>query len=82
MTRKTWTTDSQEEWLNARIETFLKAHQSKTLSKDFFPVVVKEFRDNWPVLPLTPEEIASGPTVEKAMKDKRQKYDQVCSSIF
>ena len=82
MTRKSWTTNSQEEWLKARIEEFLKAHQKKTISKEFFPVVVKEFRDQWPVPPLTTAETAAEPTVEKAMKVKRQKYDQVHSSIF
>ena len=74
---KTWTTDSQEEWLKARIDAFLKAHQNKKLSKEFFPVVVKEFRDQWPVPALTTEEIAAEPTVERALVVKRQKYDQV-----
>ena len=82
MTRKAWTTDSQEEWLKARIEPFLKAHQNKTLSKEFFPIVVKEFREKWPLPPLTSEEIASGPTVEQATKNKRNKYDQVCSTTL
>lgn len=77
MTRKAWTTDSQEEWLKARIEPFLKAHQNKTLSKEFFPLVVKEFREQWPVPALTSEETAAGPTVEQAVKKKRHKYDQV-----
>jgi hypothetical protein len=77
MTRKRWTTDSQEEWLKARIAAFLEAHQKKTVSKDFFPIVMKEFRDQWPVPPLTTEETAAEPTVEQAMKIKRQKYDQV-----
>jgi hypothetical protein len=79
MTRKRWTTEIQEEWLKARIEAFLEAHQKKTLSKEFFPVVVKEFRDQWPVLPLTAEETAEG-SAEQAMKAKRLKYDQVRSA--
>jgi hypothetical protein len=82
MTRKPWTTKPQEEWLNARTEAFLQANQNKTLSKEFFPLVVKEFRDQWPVLPLTPEETAAEPTLERAMKVKRQKYDQVRSAIL
>jgi hypothetical protein len=82
MTRKAWTTDSQEEWLKARIEPFLKAHQNKTLSKEFFPLIVKEFREQWPVPPLTSEETAAGPTVEQATKNKRNKYDQVCSATL
>jgi hypothetical protein len=82
MTRKRWTTDSQDEWLKARIAAFLEAHQKKKLSKDFFPVVVKEFRDQWPVAPLTAAESAAGPNAEQALKVKRQKYDQVRSAIF
>ena len=78
MTRKRWTTDSQEVWLKARIEGFIKAHHDKTLSKEFLPVVVKQFRDLWPVPPLTTEE-AADTTVELAMKNKHQKYDQVQS---
>ena len=79
MTRKRWTTDSQEEWLKARIEGFIKAHHDKTLSKEYLPAIVKEFRDLWPVPPLTTEEAAADTTVELAMKTKRQKYDQVRS---
>lgn len=82
MTCKRWTTDIQEEWLKARIAVFLKAHQKKLLSKDFFPVVVKEFRDQWPVPPLTAVETAAETTAEQAMKVKSQKYDQVWSVFF
>jgi hypothetical protein len=68
MTRKRWTTDSQEEWLKARIEGFIKAYHDKTLSKEFLPVVIKEFRDLWPVPPLTTEE-AADTTVESQWKE-------------
>lgn len=79
MTCKPWTTETQEEWLKAWIATFLEAHQIKTLSKEFFPAVVKEFHDKWQVLPLTDKETAAESKPEQAMKIKRQKYDQVWS---
>jgi hypothetical protein len=82
MTRKPWTSDSQEQWLKARIDTYLKAHQDKSLSKEFFPQVEKDFCDQWPVPQPTAEEIAAMSTVEQAKKVKCKKYDQVCSSIF
>lgn len=82
MTRKRWTTDRQEEWLKARIDAFLKAHQKNTLTKEFFPLVVKEFRDQWPVPPLTAEETDAAPIAEQGLKAKRKKYDQVRYSMF
>jgi hypothetical protein len=82
MTRKHWATDRQEEFLKARIAAFLEAHQKKKLSKDFFPVVVNQFRDQWPVPPLTTEDIAAGANTEQATKAKREKYDQVRLAIL
>ena len=77
MTRKTWTTDAQLAWLQERKPTFIEALQNKTLSKEFFPMVVKEFREKWPVDPATVEEIANTQSAEHADKIKRDKYDQV-----
>jgi hypothetical protein len=79
---KVLATASQEEWLKARKAAFLTAHQKKTLSKEFFPNVLKEFREQWPVPPLTPEETAAEANLEQAMKGKCQKYDQVRLAIL
>ena len=76
MTRKTWTTTEQEEWLKSQIQAFLKAHQNNTL-KTFFPPIIKEFRDKWPVDPLSDQEIEASTSVEQAKKEKRDKYDKV-----
>jgi hypothetical protein len=77
MTRSTWATEEQDVWLKSRIAAFLDAHQKKTLSKEFFPVVVKEFRDKWPPGEPTAEEVADASSIEEANKIKRTKYDKV-----
>ena len=77
MTRKSWTTDAQLAWLQERKNPFLEALQKKTLSKEFFPNIVKEFREHWPVDPATSEEISKANSVEQANKIKKDKYDRV-----
>ena len=77
MPRTTWATDEQEEWLKSHIAAFLDAHQNKTLSQDFFPVIVKEFRDKWPPGEPTAEEVAGVLSIEEASKNKCTKYDKV-----
>jgi predicted metal-dependent hydrolase len=77
MPRTTWATDEQEEWLKSHKAAFLDAHQKKTLSKEFFPVIVKEFRDKWPPAEPTAEEVADASSFEEANKRKRTKYDKV-----
>ena len=72
----TWATDKQEEWLKSHIAAFLDAHQRK-LSKDFFPVIVKEFHDKWPPEEPTVEEVADALSIEEANKTKHTKYDKV-----
>jgi hypothetical protein len=77
MTRKSWTTDAQLAWLQERKGAFLQALQSKTSSKDFFPKIVQDFRQKWPVDDATDQEIASAKSLERANKIKRDKYDRV-----
>jgi predicted nucleic acid-binding protein len=80
MTRRKWTTDEQEEWLEQRKPAFLEANQKKTAAKDFFPTVVEEFRQKWPVPPVTEQEIADAGSVELAKRVKQNKYDKVNNS--
>jgi hypothetical protein len=78
MTRQPWTTDGQRVWLESRKPAYLEANEKKTAAKEFFPVVFKEFREKWPVPPVTLEEIAQADgSVERATKAKREKYDKV-----
>ena len=80
MTRRKWTTDEQEVWLEQRKSAYLEANQKKTAAKDFFPAVVEEFRQKWPVPPVTEEEITDAGSVELATRVKQGKYDKVGTS--
>jgi hypothetical protein len=77
MTRRKWTTEEQEAWLEQRKSAFLEANQKKTAAKDFFPTVTKEFREKWPLPPVTVEEITDAGSVEFATRVKQRKYDKV-----
>jgi hypothetical protein len=78
MTRHPWTSEDQKEWLESRKTEYLAANLNKTATKDFFPAVFKDFREKWPVPPVTQEEVdeADG-LIELATKKKRDKYDKV-----
>jgi predicted metal-dependent hydrolase len=77
MTRRKWTTDEQEAWLEQQKAAFLEANQKKTAAKDFFPIITKEFREKWLVLPVMPQEINDAGGVELATRVKQGKYDKV-----
>ena len=77
MTRATWTDDEQHTWLEARKAQFIEANQRRAAAKEFFPNIVKEFRENWPVSAPSQEEINEAGSVELATKNKREKYDKV-----
>ena len=78
MTRTPWTTNDQKDWLESRKSEYLAANINKTAAKEFFPAVFKEFREKWPVPPVTQDDIeeANG-SMEIATKVKRDKYDKV-----
>jgi hypothetical protein len=77
MTRRKWTTPDQEEWLNSRIAGFSDAQVNKTTSKDFFPVVFKEWRKQWPTPDPTPKEITDAGNIEKATLKKKNEEEAV-----
>jgi hypothetical protein len=79
MTRRKWTTEEQEAWLDLRKAAFLEANQKKNAGKEFFPIVTKEFREKWPVPPVTEQEINDAGSAELAMRAKQGKYDKVCT---
>jgi hypothetical protein len=66
MTRRKWTTDEQETWLEQRKAAFIEANQKKTTAKDFFPIVTKEFREKWPTPPVTQQEVDDAGSTELA----------------
>lgn len=77
MTRQKWTTANQEEWLKSHISKFSDAQVNKTTTKEFFPELLKEWRDAWPCPGPTPEEIAQAGSIEKATQKKRSKESTV-----
>lgn len=77
MTRHKWTTKEQETYLEEHKAAFVVANQNKSASKEFFPNIIKEFRERWPVPEVTQDEIADAGTREFAMKVKRDRYDKV-----
>jgi hypothetical protein len=73
MTRHPWTSEDQREWLESRKTEYLA-----TASKEFFPTLFKDFREKWPVPPVTQEEIEENDgSIDLANKKKREKYDKV-----
>ena len=79
MTRASWANKDQHDWLESRKAQFIEVNQRKAAGKDFFPIVVKDFRDKWPVSLVTPEEVEEAGSEESATKKKRVKYDKVRS---
>jgi hypothetical protein len=77
MTRQKWTTEEQEAWLEERKPAFLLANQKKCAARNFYPDLVKEFRNKWPVPPVTQAEIDDAGSVELATRVKRDKYGKV-----
>ena len=78
MTRSPCTSNDQKEWLESRKTEYLAANMNNKAAKEFFPDIFKDFREKWPVPPVTQEEIdeADG-SIELATKNKRNKYDKV-----
>jgi hypothetical protein len=77
MTRSKWTTKDQEAWLEERKPAFLVANQKRCTAREYFPLVTKEFRDKWPVPPVTEKETADAGSLEMAIRVKKDKYDKV-----
>ena len=77
MTCRKWTTPDQEDWLKSHLAGFSDAQVNKTTSKEFFPVVFKEWRKSWPTPDPSPEEITEEGNIEKAKSMKRTEEEAV-----
>lgn len=77
MTRRKWTTSAQGEWLQGHLEAFMAAQTTKKTTTEFFPQILKEWHQAWPVPDATPEEISKAKNAEDAMKKKRNDCDNV-----
>jgi len=82
MTRCKWTTADQEEWLKSRLPDFGNAQVNKTTSKEFFPAVLKDWRNAWPTPTPSPDEVTKAGNVKKATQKKRAEEDAVCQSCY
>ncbi|KIJ91185.1 hypothetical protein K443DRAFT_135548 [Laccaria amethystina LaAM-08-1] len=82
MTRRKWTTDEQEAWLEQRKAAFIEANQKKTAAKDFYPIVTKEFCEKWPMPPVTQQEVDNAGSIELATRVKQGKYDKCICGWF
>ena len=78
MTHRKWTTTNQEDWLKEDLVEFSNAQVNKTTSKEFFPMVLKEWRNVWPTSDATPEEVTQARSIEKAAQKKRAKEVTIC----
>lgn len=63
--------------MEQRKAAFIEANQKKTAARDFFPIVTKEFREKWPMSPVTQQEVDDAGTIELATRVKQGKYDKV-----
>lgn len=78
MTRRKWTLTDQEDWLKTHLAGFSTAQVNKTTSKEFYPMVLKEWKKAWPTSDATPEEVAKAGSAEKATQKKRAEEDAIC----
>ena len=77
MTCHKWTTPDQEDFLKSHLAGFSDAQVNKMTSKEFFPVIYKEWRKAWPTPDLTPEEITEAGNIEKATLKKKNEEEAV-----
>lgn len=83
MTRATWTTNDQKEWLEQRKAAFIEAKQEGSPAlREFYAAAFVEFREKWPMDPVTSDEVTAAGSAELATKIKRDKYDKVCWSFM
>jgi len=66
MTWATWTDEEQHTWLEAHKARFIEANQRRATAKEFFPNIVKEFQEKWPVSAPSQEEINEAGSIELA----------------
>lgn len=69
MTRPTWTTPEQKEWLDPRKAAFIEAKQKGNAAlKEWYLAIFKEFREKWPVPAVTESETTAAGSVELATR--------------
>ena len=81
MTQKAWTVDLQKKWLEAQLSTFCEAQAQKTVMKQFFPKILKAWKEEWPIPLPTDEEVAEVGSLEKAKAVKIKSQKMVCDLL-
>ncbi|EDR02580.1 uncharacterized protein LACBIDRAFT_332154 [Laccaria bicolor S238N-H82] len=82
MTHASWADKDQNNWLDSHKAQFIEVNQWKAATKEFFPDMVKDFCEKWPVSPATPEEVEKASSEESATKKKHKKYDKRVRNWF
>ena len=83
MARQTWTTIEQKNWLESRKATFVEAKQKGHAAlKELYATIFKEFRELWPIPPVTEDETTEAGSSELAKKIKRDRYKKVCAHLI
>jgi hypothetical protein len=83
MVRQTWATTEQKNWLESQKPAFIEAKQKGNAAlKELFVNIFKEFREKWPVPPVTEDEITKAGSSGLATKIKGDKYDKVGVHFF
>ena len=81
MTRRQWTTPEQADWLKEQLATFIDSQVNKTTTKEFFPQVIEDWRQLWPLAQPTADKIAEAKNVEDAVKKKKPKMMRYVSGL-
>lgn len=69
--------DLQKEWLEARLAAFREAQGQKTVMKQFFPEILKAWKEEWPIPLPTVEEISEAGSLQKAKAIKTKSQETV-----
>ncbi|KAI0747754.1 hypothetical protein C8Q80DRAFT_1270224 [Daedaleopsis nitida] len=67
-----WTTEAQDNWLEARIPTYLETHDNTELAKDFLTNTLSDFLAWWPMDVPNAADIAAVDSDYKKAKDKNK----------
>lgn len=81
MTRQTWTTEAEREWLAELIPSFLEAQENKTTTT-FWPEVYKSYADKFPITPPMADEIKAANGNEELATRQKTKVVQKVHQLY
>lgn len=77
MTRRKWTTNEQEEWLQEQTKDFLAADAANNTRQAFYADILSKWLEKWPLPDLSPSEIQNAGREDEAKKEKLKWQDNV-----